>query len=94
MTTIKASGTTIYGKISVKIVGNKMVSGIQASDPTIKQLFKRGIHRGDGWMANGFYPEPDTMLQAYAYCLRMFAPEDITVDGDIGEIESKPGVIY
>lgn len=93
MATIHASGSTVFGRIEVRITGDETVTSIEADDD-IKAYFAEHIHSGDGWLANGYQPEPDTMLQAFAFCSTVFNHEDITVSGDIGTIPFEPGVIY
>lgn len=96
MARIIAEGQTIYGKIRVSIEGNQMVKKITCDDDDlIEKEIRDGIANADGWIANAYHPEPDTMLQAYAFLLGLFDEKDITITGDIGEIPNdEEGVIY
>lgn len=94
MATIKAKGKTKYGKMDIVISGEHMVEKIYSPDVGSVGFVHKLIHGSYGWMANGYHPEPDTMLQAYATCSLLFNPDDIEVDGEIEEMENDPGVIY
>lgn len=94
MATITAKGMTDAGELDVVITGDKTVDSVESSDRGFATYCKQEIHLASGSLANGFYPEADTMLQAYAFCREWFSPEQITVDGDIGEMECEKDVIY
>ncbi len=94
MATIRAKGQTEFGERDVTITGAEKVENISASRKSFAEFVKEGIRLGEGSLANGVYPEPNTMLQAFAVCRMLFREQDITVDGDIGEIEYEDGVIY
>lgn len=93
MTKITAKGKTEFGNISIVVIGEKTVKEIECSE-LIKGKIKNAIHNADGTMANGYNPEPDTMLQAYAYLTNLFGDDHVHVDGDLDEIPWEPGVIY
>ena len=95
MAKITANGDTVgFGRIKVEIIGEEKVEQIICDDDGMKAFFADHIHDADGEIANGFHPESDTMLQAYAFCLMVFDYDDIAVEGDIGELECEEGVIY
>ena len=45
-------------------------------------------------MANAYYPEPNTMLQAYALLCNEFGYRNVRVDGELEVLEHDDGVIY
>lgn len=94
MAMIRAKGETKYGKMDITITGEEMVESVTSPDPGTDDFIRDMIRNGDGWIANGYYPDPDTMLQAYALCLNLFDEKDIKVDGEIPEMECEEGVIY
>ena len=91
---IIADGNTDFGRIKVVVEGQEKVESIEANDEYMKDILKKGIKDAKGKMANGYHPEADTMLQAYALCLMFFIEDDISIEGDIGEIPYEPGVVY
>lgn len=93
MAVIKAKGELPYGNFEVIVNGEKRVKSIECSD-LIKPYVKEAIHKAKGTIANGYAPEADTMLQAYAFLSEMFGADHVTVDGDIGELPYEEGVIY
>lgn len=95
MAKITAKGTAdFFGKIEVVIEGDRTVEKITCDDDDVREFFEKSIKNGDGEMANAYHPEPNTMLQALAFCISMLPQGKVTVEGDIGEIESEEGVIY
>jgi len=95
MAKIIAKGNTEeFGKIKIEIIGSEKVDKIICDDEDVKAFFAGHIKDADGEIANGFHPESDTMLQAYAFCLMVFDYKDIHIEGDIGEIEFEEGVVY
>lgn len=94
MSTIKAKGTTKYGDIVVTITGDESVKAISTGDKYLDSVFWKSIKEGEGSLANNYHPEKGSMLQAYAFCRTLFREKDISVNGDIGEIDSEEGVIY
>lgn len=94
MATIRAKGKTDFGEMDILIEGAGKVERVSSSIERFANFVREGIHRAEGSLANAFYPDPDTMLQAYAFCKMIFRQDDITVTGDIGEMEHKEGVIY
>lgn len=94
MAKITANGETELGNIEVIIEGDELVNEISCNDSTVKNYFVKSISQADGVIANDYHPEPNTMLQAYAFCCNVFNREDVKVDGNIGEIEYEEGVIY
>ena len=94
MAVIKANGETELGRFDLTISGEEKVESIESANKWFKGFALQQINKGEGSLANGYYPEPNTMLQAYAFCRGLFRAEDITVSGDIGSIEYEPGVIY
>ena len=94
MATIRAKGKTEFGEKDIAIEGRRKVEKLSSSDRSFAIFFKDCIRRSEGHMANAYHPEADTMLQAYAFCTNLFELKDIHVDGDIGEMESREGVVY
>lgn len=94
MATIKTNGMLFGTKVYVTIKGNEEVEEINATDLYAEEEIRKMIKNGSGHMANAYFPEPNTMLQAYALLCNLFGYESVEVDGDIGEIPYKPGVIY
>ena len=95
MAKITAKGKTEYfGKLEIVIEGGKYVNKITSDDEEAREFFAQHIKAGDGELANAYHPEPNTMLQAFAFCCEMFSESDIHIEGNIGEIECKEGVIY
>lgn len=95
MAKIIANGQTIIGKLEVVIEGDATVEKIECADDLIEEEIKDGIANADGWIANAYHPEANTMLQAYAYLLGLFDEKDIKVEGFIGEIpHDEEGVVY
>ena len=94
MATITARADTIYGKMSLKIEGTDKIESVSTGDDWLDDWVWHNIKTNRYSMANNYKPEPDSMLQAYAFCLSICNWDDISVDGDIGEIPYEPGVIY
>lgn len=94
MATIFASGKTELGDLELEINGNNMVKNIVCTPERYKRIIQRNIKNGTGWIANGYHPKPNTMLQALAYCRNIFGEKNVSVDGHIKPIESKRDVIY
>lgn len=95
MAIIHAQGVTEYGELDVTITGDEQrVERITCEPSKFAILFQLDIAAGRGWMANDYHPPANTMLQAYAYCTNVFGSRNITVTGNIGTMENKPGVIY
>lgn len=94
MAKITAKGKTEIGRYEVEIEGEGMVDSIKSPDAWFARFIKGQIRKAEGHLANGFYPEPNTMLQAYATCRLIFKEDDISVDGDIGRMEVDPDNIY
>ena len=95
MAKITAKGKTEYfGKLEIVIEGEKNVEKITCDDEEARDFFAEHIKAGDGEMANAYHPEPNSMLQAFAFCCMMFSESNVQIEGDIGEIECEKGVIY
>ena len=94
MAVITAKGKTRYGQMDVKITGEHAIESIESSEDYVADFFRERIAAADGYMANGYHPEQNTMLQAYAYCTTIFNWQDIHVDGELEQMESEEGVIY
>lgn len=94
MTIITVKGQTEYGYAEVKIAGDKYVKSIECPDDYIKKIIKNGIEHGDGYMANRYHPEENTMLQAFAYLTILFPSSNVIVEGTLETIPYEPGVIY
>ena len=93
MARIEASGELSYGKFEVVVSGNGQVENIECSE-LIKKYVTDSINNAIGTIANNYAPEGGTMLQAYAFLVDLFGADNVTVDGDIGEMPYEPGVIY
>ena len=85
MTVISAMGKTKYGKLNIRISGEKMVQKIECY-PDVEPIIRSAVDRAEGWMANGYHPEGGTMLQAYAYLTGMVGYDAVKVDGYLEEI--------
>ena len=98
MAKIVVDGETWYfGKQHIEAIGNGKVEEIRCEDEGFKEYAWRAITEGHGSIANGYHPEPGTMLQAFAALTNMFVKyDDVKVEGDIGTIEQSGGkdVIY
>lgn len=94
MTTITVKGQTEYGYAEVKITGDKYVKNIDCPDDFIKEIISESIKEGEGYMANAFHPEPNTMLQAFAFLVMFFPSSNVIVEGELETIPYEPGVIY
>ncbi len=93
MAVITAKGKLPYGTFDVTITGDETIKTIECSD-LIRKIITNGIRKAEGTMANGYRPEGNTMLQAYAFLVDMFGEDNVSVDGDIGSIPYEEGVIY
>lgn len=93
MTRIVGKGRSEFGNVSITIIGDKKVKQIECSE-LIKPYVSKAIHNAEGTIANGFSPEADTMLQAFAYLTNVFGDDNVDVYGDLEEIPCDPGVIY
>ena len=94
MTVISARGKTKFGDLNVRISGEKMVEKIEC-EPDMAWYIRTAINRADGWIANGYYPEAGTMLQAYACLTGLFGYDAVTVNGNLEEIPGgEAGVLY
>ena len=94
MAVIRAQGKTIFGLQSVVIQGNESAKEIICSDGAFRQVIQESIETASGSIANAYHPKAGTMLQAYATLTESFGYNDIQVEGDIGKIPYKKGVIY
>ena len=94
MAVITAKGKTEFGEISVRITGETKVSEIVCEPERYRTIFESDIDSGRCWMANGYYPDPGTMLQAYACCCTWFGYGNVAVNGKLPEMEYEKGVIY
>lgn len=98
MAHIHAEGETIlgFGPCTVDVYGEKTVERVECDMRGMVKLIRSDISSGAGHMANGYHPEPGSMLQAYATLLQLFMDyRGITVEGDIGEIPmDDPDAIY
>ena len=98
MAKIVADGETRYfGKQHIEIIGTDNVEEIRCKDEAFKEYAGYIIEQGHGKMANGFFPERNTMLQAFAAMTTLFLDyDDVKASGDIGTIEQSggPDVIY
>ena len=94
MATIKAKGMTDYGYIEVSITGDSKVESVESGDPFLDSYFWELIKGGKGRIANNYHPENGSMMQAYASCLLLFKQDDISIYGDIEEMDWQKGVIY
>lgn len=94
MTTIKVKGQTKYGYAEVSVIGDKYVDSIDCKDLFIADYIKKGIENADGHMANGYHPEKNTMIQAFAFLTMIFPYSNVIVDGHLETIPYEPGVIF
>ena len=94
MTSITVKGQTDYGYAEVTILGNMYVDQVECPDDYVKQLIETGIKNGEGKIANGFYPEKNTMLQAFAFLVGFFPYSNVIVKGELQTIPYEPGVTY
>lgn len=96
MVTITANGETeMFGNISVTISGEKFVKKIICNSEFVRKIMKSAIKNSEGWIANGYHPESNTMLQAFAYCQNVFGYKNVTVNGELETIEQyDDDVIY
>lgn len=94
MTTITAKGDTLFGRFEVTVSGEANVGEIKCSDEPFRRYIADGIRRGEGYMANAYYPDPNTMLQAYALLCNEFGYRNVRVDGELEVLEHEDGVIY
>lgn len=95
MAKITATGGTWLGTISVEITGNRKVESVKCNNPAVEDIIRHAIDNAEGWMANCYYPEAGTMLQAYAYLTNIFDYRAVKVVGDIGKMpKAKEGMLY
>lgn len=98
MAKIVADGETwFFGKQHIEVIGDGKAEKIRCKDEAFKEFAQHWISEGLGNIANGYYPESGTMLQAFAALTNLFVNyDDVKVEGDIGTIEQSGGtdVIY
>ena len=96
MATIIARGEAgDFGFQEIGIDGNPSeILRIVCKDQVFRKKVKRMIQKGEGYIANAYCPPKNTMLQAYATLYRLFKDTDISINGDIGTIPYKPGIVY
>lgn len=94
MTIIRVKGQTDYGYAEVKIKGDSFVKEVSCPDSFIRKAIEQGIRSGDGHMANAYYPEKNTMLQAFAFLTNFFPTSNVIVEGKLETIPYEEGVIY
>lgn len=94
MSKIEASGETFFGQNKVTITGKKNVDRIECNAPVFEEYIRLAIKRRRGQIANAYHPPANSMLQAYALLVELFGEDNVTVEGDIGELEHEPGRIY
>lgn len=96
MATITAQGNVDrYGKAKITVTSDSSEELKITGEPgALVTAYREGIESGEGYMANAYYPEPGTMLQAYALACNLFGYRNVKVDGDIGTIPSEEGVVY
>ena len=94
MTIITAKAEIYNQTIEVTIKGDKYVDSIECDDLYIQNSIADMIKKGEGYMANGYHPEPNTMLQAFATTIQIFEYDKVKVEGELDEIPYKTGVIY
>lgn len=93
MAVISAKGKTKYGEIEIRVTGEHKIEKIECDSP-MAVLIEDAIRNAEGEMANGYYPEGGTMLQAYAYLTGLLGYDAVKVDGELEEIPYEEGVIY
>ena len=91
MAMIIACGKTKYGKGIVTIKGNTSVKRVSCRNKKLKAKLEEMIANGEGYIANGYNPDPGTMLQAFACMTRLFDYQSVVVFGDIGTIPQPHG---
>lgn len=98
MAKIIADGDTFYGRMHIEISGAEAVEDIACDDDAFKVYTQKSIDDADGWMANAYHPPAGTMLQAFAFLTNIFGYDNVTVDGNIGEIpidsDAPPDAIF
>lgn len=95
MTIIKGHITSDFFDCDIEISGDTVVQDIKCADRVAKHIVTEQIRQGEGYLANDYHPEPDTMLQAYALLTQY--SNNITVDGELEVIpyeEDQEGVVY
>ena len=93
MTILKASGNTEYGEANITVFGEKMVERIESDNPLSKHDLIESIREARSEIGN-YFPQKNTMLQAYASLVRMFGESNITIDGELETMDCEQGVIY
>ena len=78
----------------ITIIGEKYVSEYVCDNFLFRSFVRVCVRNGEGRCANSYYPEPNSMLQAYVFLLMIFDPKDVKIEGEIEDIEYEKGVIY
>ena len=92
MAVVWAKGRTeYYGEQSIAIYGDKYVERIECSRKSFAAIVRESIEKAKGWIANGYHPPANTMLQADATLRCLFdSYYDVHIEGDIGKIPYDP----
>ena len=98
MAVVYAKGKTRdYGMQEIAIYGEKYVEKIECKRKFFVEIVKESIASASGYVANGYHPHANTMLQAHATLVRLFdSYYDVHIEGDIGTIpyDPNPNIIY
>ena len=98
MAKIIATGIHICNRITVEVTkedGTLVITTYGFESPELQKDFDECIANQPP-MGGSFYPKPDSMLAAFNVLSNKFFDtlEEITVEGDLGEIPHEDGVIY
>ena len=94
MATIKASGETVFGKMTVQIDGEYKIEKIKSSNKVFEDIARGEINRFQGTMANAYRPNNDTMLLAYLYICDLFGGENVEAKNMQVIPQEEEGVLY
>jgi hypothetical protein len=98
MARIVATGKYLSDRITVEVTQEDGILVITTDGKEVEELqkhFDECVSKQPA-MGGTYYPEPDSMLSAYNVMNNNFFDEleEITVDGDIGEIPYEENMIY
>lgn len=98
MAKIIATGIHICNRITVEVTkedGTLVITAYGFKSPELQKDFDECVANQPP-MGGSFYPKHDSMLAAFNVLSNKFFDtlEEITVEGDLGEIPHEDGVIY